>query len=400
MFCNLFTLRIHPAQFNRALSDSSSFSHARPNHKTDPALALDLEMVLDLTTENERIISTDCELSMTNLLNAFPLASFIVGQDGYVVGANEQALDLFGKEIIGHTSMEVVRNPNVHDAIERALAQKTRTHCDWSTTQATTDAVYHVTASWIEAEDILVTFKDVTDIEQSLRARREFVTNVSHELKTPLTAMLGVLETLQLMGPSDPEAQQSFLGMMQKETQRMNRLVSDLLSLNSVQANERIRPSTPLDLRALLEETVTSLQGLSHDSHSQLLFTPPKTAPIVVGDGDQLRQVVINLIENAIKYAGPGNILIGLTGIDYQPLLRCEGVKITVEDHGSGIAAIHIPRLTERFYRVDDHRGRDVGGTGLGLSIVKHIVSRHRGRIRIKSSLGRGSQFAIYLPAN
>ena len=202
---------------------------------TTPALALDLEMVLDLTTENERIISTDCELSMTNLLNAFPLASFIVGQDGYVVGANEQALDLFGKEIIGHTSMEVVRNPNVHDAIERALAQKTRTHCDWSTTQATTDAVYHVTASWIEAEDILVTFKDVTDIEQSLRARREFVTNVSHELKTPLTAMLGVLETLQLMGPTDPEAQQSFLGMMQKETQRINRLVSDLLSLNSVQ---------------------------------------------------------------------------------------------------------------------------------------------------------------------
>ena len=337
---------------------------------------------------------------MTNLLNAFPLASFIVGQDGYVVGANEQALDLFGKEIIGHTSMEVVRNPNVHDAIERALAQKTRTQCDWSTTQATTDAVYHVTASWIEAEDILVTFKDVTDIEQSLRARREFVTNVSHELKTPLTAMLGILETLQLMGPSDPEAQQSFFGMMQKETKRMNRLVSDLLSLNSVQANERIRPSTPLDLRALLEETVTSLQGLSHKAHSQLLFTPPKTAPIVVGDGDQLRQVVINLIENAIKYAGPGNILIGLSGIDYQPLLRCEGVKIAVEDHGCGIAAIHIPRLTERFYRVDDHRGRDVGGTGLGLSIVKHIVSRHRGRIRIKSSLGRGSQFAIYLPAN
>ena len=107
----------------------------------------------------------------------------------------------------------------------------------------------------------------------------------------------------------------------------MNRLVSDLLSLNSVQANERIRPSTPLDLRALLEETVTSLQGLSHESHSQLLFTPPKTAPIVVGDGDQLRQVVINLIENAIKYAGPGNILIGLSSIEYQPLLRCGGCQ-------------------------------------------------------------------------
>ena len=337
---------------------------------------------------------------MTNLLNAFPLASFIVGPEGYVVGANEQALVLFGRDIIGRTSVEVVRNPNVHDAIEHALAQKTRKQCDWNTTQATMDLVYHITASWIEAEDILVTFRDVTDIEQSLRARREFVTNVSHALKTPLTAMLGVLETLQLMGSSEPEAQQSFIGMMQQETQRMNRLVSDLLSLSSVQANERIRPSTPVDLCALLEETITSLQGLTLQSHSQLLFTPPKTASIILGDGDQLRQVAMNLIENAIKYAGSGNILIGLSSMAYQPLLRCKGVKITVEDHGPGIAAIHIPRLTERFYRVDGHRSRNLGGTGLGLSIVKHIVSRHRGRMRIKSTLGCGSQFAIYLPAN
>ena len=148
---------------------------------TIPALALDLEMVLVLTPENERIISTDCELSMTNLLNAFPLASFIVGQDGYVVGANEQALDLFGKEIIGHTSMEVVRNPNVHDAIERALVQKTRTQCDWSTTQATTDAVYHVTASWIEAEDILVTFKDVSDIEHAPTRTRNLIRETKNQ---------------------------------------------------------------------------------------------------------------------------------------------------------------------------------------------------------------------------
>jgi PAS domain-containing protein len=114
---------------------------------------------------------------MKNLLNAFPLASFIVGTDGYVTGANGKAFSLFGKDIIGRTSVEVVRNPNVSDAIEEALKQKIQRHCDWSTTQATTDIVYHVTASWIEADEILVTFQDITDIEQSLRARREFVTN-------------------------------------------------------------------------------------------------------------------------------------------------------------------------------------------------------------------------------
>ena len=337
---------------------------------------------------------------MKNLLNAFPLASFIVGTDGYVVDANDKALSLFGQDIVGRTFLEVVRNPNVSDAIEDALEQKSHKHCEWSTTKATTDIVYHVTASWIVAEDILVTFQDVTDIEHSLQARQEFVTNVSHELKTPLTAMLGFLETLQIMGTSEPEAQRRFIVMMAQETQRMNRLVSDLLSLNSVQANERIRPSDPIDLGTLIENVVANLQGLATQSQTQLIFTPPQKAPVVFGDGDQLRQVAINLIENAIKYARSSDIVISLSDEAYQPMLRREGIVLTVEDHGSGIAAIHIPRLTERFYRVDDHRGRDIGGTGLGLSIVKHIVSRHRGRIRIKSTLGRGSQFSIYLPKN
>ena len=337
---------------------------------------------------------------MKNLLHAFPLASFIVGTDGYVVDANDKALSLFGQDIVGRTFLEVVRNPNVSDAIEDALEQKSHKHCEWSTTKATTDIVYHITASWIEAEDILVTFQDVTDIEHSLQARQEFVTNVSHELKTPLTAMLGFLETLQIMGTSEPEAQRRFIVMMAQETQRMNRLVSDLLSLNSVQANERIRPSDPIDLGTLIENVVANLQGLATQSQTQLIFTTPQKAPVIFGDGDQLRQVAINLIENAIKYAKSTNIHIGLSDEAYQPMLRQEGILLTVEDHGPGIAAIHIPRLTERFYRVDDHRGRDIGGTGLGLSIVKHIVSRHRGRMRIKSTLGRGSLFSIYLPKN
>jgi len=208
------------------------------------------------------------------------------------------------------------------------------------------------------------------------------------------------LETLQIMDTSEPEAQRRFIVMMAQETQRMNRLVSDLLSLNSVQANERIRPSDPIDLGTLIENVVANLQGLATQSQTQLIFTTPQKAPVIFGDGDQLRQVAINLIENAIKYAKSTNIHISLSDEAYQPMLRQEGILLTVEDHGPGIAAIHIPRLTERFYRVDDHRGRDIGGTGLGLSIVKHIVSRHRGRMRIKSTLGRGSLFSIYLPKN
>ena len=162
----------------------------------------------------------------------------------------------------------------------------------------------------------------------------------------------------------------------------------------------RLRPTTTVELCGLIETVIQTLDGLAARAGVVLDFERPEGRVVVPGDSGQLRQVVTNLIENAVKYGGNGKrVEIALTAPGPEPSLRSDGVRLSVRDHGEGIAAHHIPRLTERFYRVDSHRSREVGGTGLGLAIVKHIVNRHRGRMRVESELGQGTCFVIILPA-
>jgi two-component system phosphate regulon sensor histidine kinase PhoR len=178
---------------------------------------------------------------------------------------------------------------------------------------------------------------------------------------------------------------------MEREAARMNRLVSDLLQLSRVEAAERVRPADPVDLAQVLAMTLTAVRPLAEAAGVELVFDAPGSL-VVPGDADQLTQVFQNLIENAVKYGGAGKrVTITLSQGD-------RGAEVAVRDLGEGIAAIHIPRLTERFYRVDSHRSREKGGTGLGLAIVKHIVNRHRGRLVIDSSEGKGSTFTVILP--
>jgi two-component system phosphate regulon sensor histidine kinase PhoR len=217
------------------------------------------------------------------------------------------------------------------------------------------------------------------------------VANVSHELRTPLTALLGFIETLRGAARDDAVARERFLGVMEREAARMNRLVSDLLQLSRVEAAERVRPADPVDLAQVLAMTLTAVRPLAEAAGVELVFDAPGSL-VVPGDADQLTQVFQNLIENAVKYGGAGKrVTITLSQGD-------RGAEVAVRDLGEGIAAIHIPRLTERFYRVDSHRSREKGGTGLGLAIVKHIVNRHRGRLVIDSSEGKGSTFTVILP--
>jgi two-component system, OmpR family, phosphate regulon sensor histidine kinase PhoR len=183
---------------------------------------------------------------------------------------------------------------------------------------------------------------------------------------------------------------------MDREAQRMNRLVRDLLHLSRVEAEERRRPTRPADLAALARMAVATFRPLAEDTGVVLTSSLPETAEIP-GDADQLTQVLHNLIENAIKYGGQGGAVAVVLAEDAS--LGGPGFRITVTDSGEGIAAHHLPRLTERFYRVDDDRSRAKGGTGLGLAIVKHIVQRHRGRLMIDSRPGEGSSFAVVLPA-
>jgi two-component system phosphate regulon sensor histidine kinase PhoR len=230
--------------------------------------------------------------------------------------------------------------------------------------------------------------------------RRDFVANVSHELRTPLTALIGFLETLKGPARNDPEGQARFLSIMEAEAQRMNRLVDDLLSLSRVEAEERVRPTARINLGDLVRSTLHGLVPLAKDGGVTLEMALPAVPVTVPGDDDQLRQVLSNLVENAIKYSGTGaQVTVALSEPAYEPRVRTQGVRLTVSDTGDGIDPIHLPRLTERFYRVDGHRSREMGGTGLGLAIVKHIVNRHRGRLRIDSEPGQGTVFTVILPA-
>ena len=337
---------------------------------------------------------------MNNLLQAFPIASIIIGRDDFVVHANELALRLLGRSIVEKHYVSVLRHPDVADAIDHVLRRGGQRQARWFTTLAGVDAVFNVCVHQIDSAHALVTFEDATDFEQSRQMRRDFVSNVSHELKTPLTSMLGFLETLLTIGQNDPIAQQRFLGIMTNEAKRMNRLVNDLLSLNRVENDERSQPTQKVDLVQIIRETLETLDPVAEKTGNTITFDPKSASAYILGDKDQLRQVVTNLVENALKYGGASKVVsLVLSDRDYQPVLRQDGIILDVIDQGRGIDPQFIPRLTERFYRVDDHRSREVGGTGLGLSIVKHIVSRHRGRLRIKSTLGQGSTFSVCLPA-
>ena len=337
-----------------------------------------------------------------SVLSAIPLPALLLGEGDRIEGQNTLAEAMFGASE-GWPLIAVLRHPAALEAIDACREQRLHKQVRYQTHDGRQDATYLLTCAWLDAGSavgVLATFQDVTDLEQIGQMRRDFVANVSHELRTPLTALIGFIETLQGPARDDDDARGRFLGIMNHEAQRMNRLVRDLLSLSQVEAVERMRPDAALDLRDLLTSCLRNLGPLAERSGCRLQPELGEGPALVPGDSDQLRQVFGNLIENAIKYGGqPGTVTIRITGPERDAALRCSAFRVDVIDNGAGIDAIHIPRLTERFYRVDSHRSREMGGTGLGLAIVKHIVNRHRGRLRIASTPGQGSIFSVILPA-
>ncbi|MEL6643641.1 MAG: ATP-binding protein [Pseudomonadota bacterium] len=338
-----------------------------------------------------------------SLLEASPIASMLIGNDERVIALNAPAVELFGAGLPGRHYVASLRQPAILDCIETVLSgRNTRAEALYLATGTTRDASYRVTAARVEDAEvsaILVSFVDITDIRQAGQIRRDFVANVSHELRTPLTALLGFIETLRGAARDDPIARERFLGIMEQEASRMNRLVRDLLSLSRVEDQERLRPQDPVDIAGIMRSATSSLLPMATDAGVKLRADVPDDEVIVPGDPDQLAQVVANLVENAIKYGGPGSeVSLELELTDNSPHLRAPAAVLTVSDTGEGIDPMHIPRLTERFYRVDTHRSREMGGTGLGLAIVKHIVNRHRGRLRVQSEVGQGSRFSVVLP--
>jgi two-component system, OmpR family, phosphate regulon sensor histidine kinase PhoR len=241
---------------------------------------------------------------------------------------------------------------------------------------------------------VLVTLDDLTPLRRVEEMRADFVANASHELRTPLAALSGFIETLQGQARDDPTARTRFLSIMQAQATRMARLIDDLLSLSRIELNAHLRPNTRVDLRHIIRQVVDGLQTLARDREVEVRVSAATDQVDVLGDRDELLRVFENLIENALKYAASGKRVDIALSADS---VRNEA-RVAIRDYGPGIAPEHLPRLTERFYRVDVADSRAQGGTGLGLALVKHILNRHGGRLSIESVYGEGASFTAVLP--
>ncbi|MFT4013283.1 MAG: ATP-binding protein [Paracoccus sp. (in: a-proteobacteria)] len=337
---------------------------------------------------------------LRDLLRAVPMAMLVVDPHARIAGANDAAEALLGPIFPARPFVTVLRNPEVNAALDAVLAGAGRARLDASLSLRGRATLCAVTVTPLAGgQGAAIAIEDRSRDEETDQMRRDFVANVSHELRTPLTALMGFIETLRGPARNDPAARDRFLDIMEREAGRMNRLIGDLLSLSRVQQDERRRPLESLDLAMLLRGVVATLSPQAAQA-GVLIETRGLQDPVTLpGDADQLVQVFHNLIENAVKYGGGGGwVRVDLERLEHEPVLRGPAWAVTVADGGEGIDERHLPRLTERFYRVDAHRSRGQGGTGLGLAIVKHIVNRHRGRLRIESERGRGSRFAVILP--
>ncbi len=333
------------------------------------------------------------------LISAFPQPVLLVDRDGFVKVANPSAVELFGARISGAQIRAHLRQPDVAAMLERVLGGMAEGSATCVFSSASREAIWRVVARATEAGTIVLSLSDISDIEAAEAQRRDFVANVSHELRSPLTVLAGFIETLQGPAGEDPVARAEFLGIMSEQAARMSGLVADLLSLSRVETVEKIRPRTPVAIDMVLKATLAALRPQIEAANVTVDYDVPADLPEIPGDYDQLVQVFHNLVENGLKYGGSGGrIQIVARRMASLPGFDGAVLRVSIRDFGEGIDPVYIPRLTERFYRVDKARSRDSGGTGLGLAIVKHILSRHRGRLVIRSALGDGASFEAVLP--
>ena len=296
-----------------------------------------------------------------------------------------------------------LRVPEVLEAIRRARASGIAQRVEFSE-RVPLDRWYEVIVTPISSPGVaanpglvLLAFHDLTPLRRVEEMRADFVANASHELRTPLAALSGFIDTLRGSAREDPAARERFLPIMQAQADRMARLIDDLLSLSRIELNAHLRPDKQVDVGAIVRQVADSLQTLARDRNVEVK-TIGSSAPLLVpGDRDELIRVFENLVENALKYAASGKRVDIALSVGEGPDGKREA-RIAVRDRGPGIAPEHLPRLTERFYRVDVSESRAQGGTGLGLALVKHILNRHGGRLTIESAPGQGATFTVHLP--
>ena len=337
------------------------------------------------------------------VIAALPDPAILLDRDGQVIAFNARARTVAPALTRNEPLSLSLRMPEVLEAVRTAAATAKPQRVEFSE-RVPIDRWYEANAVPLApAGDaarpafVQLTMRDLTPLRRSEEMRADFVANASHELRTPLASLSGFIDTLQGSARDDATARARFLDIMKAQAQRMARLIDDLLSLSRIELNAHIQPENPVDIVPVVRQVVDGLQMLAHDRGVTVAVASPDVPLVVLGDRDELVRVFENLVENALKYGASGKTV----DISCTREAGSEGggeAVIAVRDHGPGIPPEHLPRLTERFYRVNVGQSRAEGGTGLGLALVKHILLRHRGRLTIDSRPGEGAQFTARLP--
>ena len=343
------------------------------------------------------------ETGWKSVIDAMPDPALALDALGNVVHHNASVVDLFPRIRIGQPMTSVIRSADLLNAVDQVQSSGSAIVVellDRVPVQRRVSAI--VTALHFEtAADgdpvLLITLRDITDQEKLAQMRADFIAHASHEMRTPLASLRGFVETLQGPARNDPAARDRFLGIMATQAARMTQLIDDLLSLSRIEMHVHVTPRGIVDLNEVVNFVAQSLEPVARSANVSLEIARLSEPAQVRGDREELVQVVQNLMQNAIKYGkSPGQVRVTIA----REPLATNGTKrlsIAVTDNGPGIPPEHLPRLTERFYRVSAMASREKGGTGLGLAIVKNVVTRHRGELRIFSTVGEGSTFKVIL---
>jgi two-component system phosphate regulon sensor histidine kinase PhoR len=342
-------------------------------------------------------------LLIDSLIGGLPGPAIVLDRDGRVIAFNAAASAIAPSLRSGEPALITLRMPELVDAIRRAAASRSPQRVEFFE-RVPLDRWFEAFVTPVKlasgdgrSDILLMTFNDLTPLRRVEEMRADFIANASHELRTPLAALLGFIETLQGTAKDDPVARAKFLTIMQGQATRMARLIDDLLSLSRIELNAHLHPNTPLDLAPIVRQVTDGLQTLARDRDVVIKVAAPPDALIVLGDRDELIRALENLVENALKYGAAGK-RVDITLARSQTRVGTPEARLAVRDYGPGIAPEHLPRLTERFYRVDVADSRAQGGTGLGLALVKHVLNRHGGRLNIESTPGAGASFTMHLP--
>lgn len=369
--------------------------------------------------------ATDPQLrDLTPLLEALPDPALIVDHEGRIAGSNAAIRKRLAFEASGLRLSSILRHPELLDGAQAAAVDGIGRSVDYQPAGNVEEhwRVYISPIAWGGEGAALMVFHDQTSLIATERMRAEFLTNASHELRTPVAALSLLIETLMGAAKDDPEARGRFLELMGVQAERMRRLIDDLLSLSKIELNEHVQPRERLLVEPILRETVDSVALAADERGTLIEVVAPDPSLTVIGDRFQLQQVLQNLVDNALKYApaegGKVRIELGAAPSREEALDKAGRrwpeagrialltpppspdrafIYVRVCDNGRGIARRHLPRLTERFYRVEPQDREERVGTGLGLAIVKHIINRHRGGFCVESVPGEGSAFAVLL---